>query len=125
MDKNDGEQGPRAQVDKGSIPAKDRGITKLEERPEQGRQGRGVGMGEAKLIEVVHMRDAKVQRRDEDDPAGRDMRQKMQRDNSRAEHNLLGDGALNAALVFDICPRSRKKKFRTYRDIISPADPAA
>lgn len=122
MNQNDGRQGARSQVDEGSVPPEDAGIAKLEERAQQRRQSRGVRVREAEFVEVVDMGDAKVQRGDEDHMAGRDTRQQVQRDNGRAEHDLLGDGALTNTSV----SKSNRNDVRnTYSDVIPPPDPAA
>jgi len=82
VDQDDGRQRACSQVDEGGIPAKDGGIAKLEERAQQRSQSRSVRVSETKLVEVVNMSDAKVQRGDKHHMTGRDMRQQVQRNDS-------------------------------------------
>jgi len=52
-----------------------------------------VGVGEGEFVEVVDVRDAKIERRGEDDRLGRRVAEEVERDDAAAEEELFGDGA--------------------------------
>ena len=71
MDENNGQQRARPQIHERRIPAEDSRVAELEERPQQrGHSGR-VWVRETELVEVVHVRNAEIQRRQEHDSARR------------------------------------------------------
>lgn len=70
MSEHDGGEGSGSKKDKGSIEAKDGGISELKERSRQRGKKGGVWMREFIFVEMMDMRDAEVQRGDEDDLLG-------------------------------------------------------
>lgn len=55
----------RTEKDKSGKPSEDRSITELEDRAADTLDERSIGMGDTPFIEMVQMREAKVERRDE------------------------------------------------------------
>lgn len=71
MDENNGQQRAGPQIHEGRIPAEDSRVAELEERPQQRGYSRRVRVGETELVEVMHVRDTEIQRRQEHDSARR------------------------------------------------------
>lgn len=94
MREDRGRQRCGAQKDKGGVEAEDGGVAELDEGAEQGREEGSVRMCEPVFVEVVDVGDAKVQRRQEDDPSGREAGQEMQRHEGGAKDDFFGYGAL-------------------------------
>lgn len=90
--------------DEGGVPAKYRGVSELDERANNRRRQRCVGMRKDELVEMMDVCYAEVKRREKDDPGGRERGQEMQRHKEGAEQDFLRYRPCN---------------------IIPPADPAA
>lgn len=59
------------QVDKGGVPPEDRSVAKLEDGPKQCGCEWSVRVTQSKLVKVMNVSDAKVQRCEEDELLGR------------------------------------------------------
>lgn len=80
-----------------------------------------MGVGQTELVIMMHMGNAKVQWRSENDPLGRYMCKQVQRNDQRTPYKLLRHRALamrqsQTTIEFE--------EQRRYRDIVSPAYPA-
>lgn len=70
---HDGGQRAGAQEEESRVPAEDGGVGELDHGEEEGRAEGRVGVGEGVLVEVVDVRDAEIERCQEDDVCGRDV----------------------------------------------------
>lgn len=94
MSEDDGGEGGRTQIDKGGVEAEDGGVAELEQGAEQGGQEARVRVRQAVLVQMMNVRDAEVERRQEDDVARGQQGEEVQRDDGGAEDDFFGDGAL-------------------------------
>lgn len=103
MDEHAGEHGRGAGVDEGGVPAEESGVGELEEGAEQQVRQRDMGVvAEAGLEHVVDVRDAEVERGDEDEVGGGWCgcgACKCDGDEDGAEDEFLGDWGLEKRQV--------------------------
>lgn len=89
VDQDDGRQRARPEVQEGREPAEHGGVAELEDGAQQRGHHGSVRVRGPELVEMVDVGNAKVQRRDEDDPAGRHLREQMQRDDDRDRKSVV------------------------------------
>ena len=99
VDENDGVEGTRPDVDKGSEPAEKRRVGELEERAEKDGEKRSVGVGEGEFVEMVDVCDAEVERCDEGYCCGADFSEEVDGDEDGPEEDFFCGGTGNVVAV--------------------------
>lgn len=89
-----GGQAPRAEEDERGVGAEEGRVAQLKDRAQQGGGEGHARVGDAELVQVVRVREAKDERGDEDCAGEGGARQDHERHRGGAEEDLLGQGAL-------------------------------